>query len=130
MLFLRSIINFFFVPVLALYYFLREDITIKKGFENYPKWTTMLLQYIVIIVCNIPLTRVFTFALRIVTGMEVEADSSYYTVAALAAAFIMPNIYAYFQRIREIIRTEKDVEESEQQSCVCDDDTTSDKEEL
>ncbi len=87
MLLMRSFINFFFVPVVAYYMF-----SMKVRGKVQPDFESFIL-YIILVCFNIPVTRVITFILRIVTGMNIEADSSYYTVAALVAAVILPELY-------------------------------------
>ncbi len=84
MLFLRSFINLFMVPVVALVLFAKRE-----NRELNPTLET-LLRYCIIVAGNIPITRVITFLVRILTNMDIEADSGYYTVAALLAAVIMP----------------------------------------
>ena len=107
MFFLRSFINLFFVPVVSMYYFMKTDNIIKRGFENYPSWFKLLVQYCIIVAVNIPLTKVFTFAIRVIIGLDIEADSSYYTVAALVAALIMPKVYEALKNIFELIKKDK-----------------------
>ena len=95
MLFFRSFINFFIVPVISLVLIEKKgDVQLEPSFE-------LFLKYCVIVACNIPLTRVFTFFAKIVTGMEVEADSSYYTICAIFAAvliMVLKNIYFEFRK--------------------------------
>lgn len=87
MLYMRSFINFFFVPVVAYYMFsMRFKGKVQPDFESF-------ILYVVLVCFNIPVTRVITFILRITTGKNIEADSSYYTVAALIAASILPALY-------------------------------------
>ncbi len=112
MLVLRSFINLFIVPVIAFYYFLRKNVVLKKGFENLPLWFRMLVQYCIILAMNIPITRAFSFALRIATGLNVEADSSYYTIIAIIAAIVMPEIYDCIPKIIERMeKSKRDVDE-------------------
>ncbi len=57
-----------------------------------------LLRYCIIVAGNIPITRVITLLMRILTNMNIEADSSYYTVAALLAAVVMPVVYEMWSK--------------------------------
>lgn len=80
MLFLRSFINFFMVPVITLVIFYsRKREELKPNFE-------LLITYSTLVVLNIPLTRVFTFVAKFVIGKNIEADSSYYTICGILAA--------------------------------------------
>lgn len=93
MLNIRSFINFFFVPVIAYYLLCKKhDKKLQPNFES-------LIIYIILVCFNIPLTRVFTFALRVLVGKNIEADSSYYTVAALISAAFMPILYDLGKKI-------------------------------
>ena len=93
MLFIRSFINLIIVPVVAFYIFYKKyNKELKPNFEA-------LLIYAIMVPCNIPVTRLFTFFIRKVVGINVEADSSYYTVAALIAATILPAVYDLGKRI-------------------------------
>ena len=81
------------VPMIAFHYFDAKGIRIKKGFENLPAWFKVLVQYCIIVVFNIPITRVLTFLIKTGTGISIEVDSSYYTIVAIIAAFVMPGVY-------------------------------------
>ena len=99
MLNMRSFINFFFVPVIAYYLLCKKyDKKLQPNFES-------IIIYIILVCFNIPLTRVITFALRISVGKNIEADSSYYTVAALVSAALMPTLYDLGKKI---MRNDKD----------------------
>ena len=102
MLFIRSFINLLFVPVVALVLFYK-----KKSQRCEASFDT-LLHYMIITACNIPLTRMSTFVIRKITGMNIEADSSYYTIAALLAAVLLPSIYNLGRRIWEALSEEED----------------------
>ena len=93
MLLMRSFINFFFVPVIAYYMF-----SMKVRGKVQPDFESFIL-YIILVCFNIPVTRVITFILRIATGKNIEADSSYYTVAALVAAVLLPELYELGRKV-------------------------------
>ena len=114
MLFIRSFINLIVVPVVAFYIFYKKNgKAFKLNFEAVLFWA-------ILVACNIPVTRLFTFIVRKTTGINVEADSSYYTVAALVAAALLPLIFDLGKRIygaldedekaddRRIIKHDKD----------------------
>lgn len=93
MLFIRSFINLLFVPIVAFgIFYKRYGKVLRPDFEG-------LLVYAMLVVCNIPVTRLFTYIIRKTTGLNAEADSSYYTVAALVAAVLLPSIYDLGKRI-------------------------------
>ena len=99
MLFLRSLINFFFVPVISLVlvkYLSKGKEDANSAYDIKPTFG-LLLKYTVLATLNIPLTRVFTYFGRITTGIDIEADSSYYTICAILASTMM----AYFLHIIE-----------------------------
>lgn len=70
-------INLFFIPLLPLYVIYRKK---QKPLE--PN-LDLLFQYGIIAVCNIPLTKIFTFLSKKIGGIFISIDSGYYTVAAL-----------------------------------------------
>lgn len=95
MLIIRSFINFFFVPVIAYYLLCKKhDKKLQPNFES-------IIIYIILVCFNIPLTRVFTFALRVLVGKNIEADSSYYTVVAIISAVLMPVLYELGMKIAQ-----------------------------
>lgn len=71
------------VPVITLY------LSKKANRKEILPSVLLLLQYAVATSVNIPLTRIFTFGLKKITGMNVEADSSYYTVFAILSAVLL-----------------------------------------
>lgn len=82
-------INMFFVPVLPLYFIYRKNQRpIQFHFE-------MLLQYCIIAACNIPCTKVFVFLTRRFCGKSISMDSGYYTLLALATAFLIYALYEF-----------------------------------
>ncbi len=104
MLTIRAFINLFFVPVVALFMFnKRNSIPLDMTFEN-------LIRYVILVPWNIPFTRFFTYIIRIITGMNIEADSSYYTIAALLAAVCLPWIYEFVRKLwRELSSDEEEI---------------------
>ncbi len=100
MLFIRSLINLLFIPVVALYFYdMNNNVEMDISFQT-------LIRYIIFTCFNIPLTRVFTYIIRIGIGMNIEADSSYYTVVALISAMLLPTVLGYGKRLLEIIKEE------------------------
>ncbi len=83
MLFLRSFINLMIVPSIAIY------LSQKANRGTFKPTIELAIQYAVATVLNIPLTRVFTFFARKMIGINIEADSSYYTVLAIAASIVL-----------------------------------------
>lgn len=70
------------------------------------------------LVCfNIPVTRVITFVLRITTGKNIEADSSYYTVAALISAAILPYIFVFGKSLFKVEVTQDTKLEDNSSAC-------------
>ncbi len=101
MLFLRSFINLFMVPVITLAVFYRNNkADFKPTFE-------LLIKYSIIVSLNIPLTRVFTLFAKTLTGLNIEADSSYYTVCALVAAVVMAYGWEYCLKAKADIDEKK-----------------------
>ena len=92
-------ITFFFVPVLALYIMLHkaEGQRIEFNFD-------ILLQYCILVSCNIPLTKIFAAFIRKICGVDISVDSGYYTLAALAAALLIPELYGIYCFIRKDFR--------------------------
>lgn len=98
MLFVRSIINLLFVPLVSVFLLYRKrnkDISADISF---------LFTWGFMVVMNIPLTRVFTFIIRKTSGISIEADSSYYTVIALIAAVLLFKVYDYGKNICEAVK--------------------------
>jgi len=83
-------INLFFVPILSVYRI--HKITEKKITLN----LDLLIQYFVVAACNIPLTKMFVFLVRKLTGFVISLDSGYYTLTALTAAVLIPIIYSVY----------------------------------
>lgn len=76
-------VNLFFIPLLPLYLiYSTNQKPLEPGLD-------LLFQYGIITVCNIPLTKVFIFAIKKAGGIFVSIDSGYYTVAAL-----LPTLFA------------------------------------
>lgn len=104
MLILRSFINLFVVPVVSFYvYHKRVEDEMKPTFKSF-------VLYCIFVSINIPVTRCFTFFIRMTTGMNMEADSSYYTVLALLSAYFIPYIIECVKRFME---SPKDVNSTE-----------------
>ena len=83
MLVLISFINLFMVPVISigiLYRNKREDL--KPSFD-------LFIKYSILTSLNIPITRIFTYVGKVLTDVNIEADSIYYTVCAVFAAMVM-----------------------------------------
>ena len=101
MLFIRSFVNLIMVPAVAFYIlYVRSGFEIRFSFKA-------LVHYFIITACNIPFTRAFTFVLRIITGKSIEADDSYYTIAALVAAVLLPYIYEFYCKVKKKAELEK-----------------------
>lgn len=88
---LALFINLFFVPLLPLYVLQRE----KK--EPLKPNLELLFQYGIVAACNVPLTKVFIVLIRILSGIYISMDSSYYTVAALLSSGFMILLYKFFR---------------------------------
>lgn len=71
------------VPVITLY------LSKKANRKQVVPSVLLLFQYAVAASLNIPLTRIFTFILKKISGMNIEADSSYYTFFAIASAVLL-----------------------------------------
>lgn len=95
MLIFRSFINFFFVPVIAMYlYYKQKKRPLVPDFK-------LLIVYCILVSVNIPVTRVITFIIRVISNVNIEADSSYYTIAAIVAAALIPDIHKALTNIIE-----------------------------
>lgn len=101
MLLIRSIINMLFVPMLALYrYYKTNSKELKPNME-------LLVLYCIIAACNIPATRMITIMIRIFANMNIEADSSYYTIAALITSYYLPQIYNVVRKMWSVLSREE-----------------------
>ena len=105
MLVMRSFINLLMVPVVAYYVYHKRN---KQ--EMIPNFDSLIL-YVLFVVCNIPVTRVITFAIKISIGMRIEADSSYYTIAALISAAFLPRLYVYLKKYFDMLLFDYDTKE-------------------
>ena len=95
MLFLRSFINLLIVPLVGMY------LHYKKNSTKIVLCMETIAHYCIFVTCNIPITRLFTYIVRVITGFNIEADSSYYTVAALVSVYLMPYIYQILKKLKE-----------------------------
>ena len=102
MLFLRSLINLYIVPIVGLFlYYKRNNTNIVLCIE-------VIIHYCIFITCNIPVTRILTFVIRNLFDINIEADSSYYTVTALISVYLLPYIYHVLKKIKEELSKEDD----------------------
>lgn len=102
MLLIRSFINLLVVPVIAFWiYYMKSNKELKADFEG-------LLRYAIMIACNIPMTRFFTFVFRKMSGMSVEADSSYYTLFALISAALLPVVNDFGKKLYSMLLQDKE----------------------
>ncbi len=109
MLFFRSFINLFFVPVVALYIFYKNNnLKLDASFDT-------LIKYCIIAACNIPITRLITMICRIMLDKNIEVQDSYYTVAALIAAYFLPFLYSFFCKIKNNIDEDDELEKQKNQ---------------
>ncbi len=92
MLFLRSFINLILVPILSVYLSkMANRKEIKPSIE-------LLFQYAVAVSLNIPVTRIITIIIRISGGLNIEADSSYYTIVAILSAMILFGVNEFVKK--------------------------------
>jgi len=85
-------INLFFPPVIALWHYYEKD---KKILDLSIK---LLLQYATLTVFNIPLTKVGIFLIRKLLHKEISIDSGYYTLLAIVAAAILPELLDWIRK--------------------------------
>lgn len=101
MLVIRSFINLIVVPSVAFcLLYAKKNLEIRFSFKA-------LMHYCIMTACNIPVTRALTFVFRLITGKSIEAEDSYYTIAALLAAVSIPYIYKMWGRVRLYFQVEK-----------------------
>ena len=93
MLLIRSFIDLIVMPVISLHIWNKKaNRELTPTFDNF-------IRYSIFIPCNIPVTRLFTFVVRKTIGINIEADSSYYTVFALMSALLLPSLIILVQKI-------------------------------
>ena len=88
------LINLFFIPVLPFYLIHKEkQKPLKLNFD-------LLCQYCIIVGCNIPITKIFTFLAKKVGRVFISIDSGYYTLAALVSAILIYMLYLHYRSER------------------------------
>ena len=84
-------VNLFFVPLLPLY------VIYKKKQQPLVPNMDLLFQYGIVAVCNIPLTKIFIFSIRVIVGKSIPIDSGYYTVVAFLPTILMVLLYKFYK---------------------------------
>ena len=80
------VLNLFFVPAVALWTYGKRRRT-----ELEPT-IKLLLQYAILAVCNVPLTKVGIVFARALLKWEISIDSGYYTLLSIMAAAVLPSL--------------------------------------
>lgn len=94
MLFLRSFINLLIVPVLFLV--LSNDVAERKNIFDLKPSFPLLVKYCVAVALNIPITRIFIYFARFVKGIDIEPDSTYYTIFAILGTVLMALVIRFY----------------------------------
>lgn len=97
MLFLRSFINLLIVPVLFLV--LSNDVAERKNIFDLKPSFPLLVKYCVAVALNIPITRIFIYFSRFVKGIDIEPDSTYYTIFAILGTVLMAFVVRIYARL-------------------------------
>lgn len=80
------LINLFCVPVVSLWI---HD----KNYKIEPEASVrLLMQYAIFVACNVPLTKVGIALVRVILGWNISIDSGYYTLLAIVAAVLLPEL--------------------------------------
>lgn len=89
-------LNLFFTPAISLwrYYNMGDDSDIQPSLK-------LLLQYAIFAVCNIPLTKVGVFFVKLLLHKEIYIDSGYYTLLAILAAYMLSPIFKKAEEFRQ-----------------------------
>ncbi len=77
------ILNLFVVPAVAVRWYYE---TRGRSVEASVK---LLLEYEIFTACNVPLTKIGVFLIRLLTDREISLDSGYYTLLAIGAAIVL-----------------------------------------
>lgn len=99
-----TLINLFFVPVVLIVILYRRQAR-KPAFS-----LELLFDYCIAVACNIPVTKLFVVLFRLVTGMQLSMESSYYTVLALLSAALLPYVLEFLRKSFQVrcVITEND----------------------
>lgn len=89
-------LNMFFVPVISLwhYYDIGKQLDIKISLK-------LICQYVLFVVCNILLTRLGIFLIKIILNREILVDSGYYTLLAVISAYILLYLFKIAREIKK-----------------------------
>jgi len=79
-------LNLFFVPAVSLWVYN------KRHGEKIRPTLQLLVQYAILSACNVPLTKIGVFLVRKLLDRNISIDSGYYTLLAVLAAAILPNL--------------------------------------
>lgn len=91
MVMLVVFLNLFFVPVVSLWVY-------AKRYNIEPEISLFfLMQYTIFAACNVPLTKVGVVLARILLRWDISIDSGYYTLLAIIAAALLPELLARIQ---------------------------------
>lgn len=91
---LAAFINLFFAPMLSIYlYYRRQKRQLRPTLD-------LLFQYGIAASCNYALARLILMVPQKLLGSSHSVDSAHYTLAALLAAWLLPQLYKVAGNIR------------------------------
>ncbi len=79
-------LNLFFVPAVALFEHSKQ-----RNEELRPS-LKLLVEYAILVSCNVPLTKVGVFFIKKLLQWNISIDSGYYTLLAIIAAAVLPGL--------------------------------------
>ena len=89
-----AFINLFFAPMLSVYlYYRRQRRPLRPTLD-------LLFQYGITATCNYALARLLLMVPQKLLGSSHSVDSAHYTLAALLAAWLLPQLYKVAKNIR------------------------------
>lgn len=98
-------LNLFFAPCVALW------IQSKRNNEELHPSLRFFVQYAILSVCNVPLTKIGVALCKKISGRTISIDSGYYTLLAVLAAVILPGLLDRMRRLyagrAELLKTGK-----------------------
>ena len=86
-------VNVFLVPMLTLY------IHYKRQKKEFVFSLQAVLQYGIIVVINILITKILFMGIRLLTGKDINHDAVTYTMLAVVVAVLLPYCYTIWKKM-------------------------------